>query len=503
MRTVTSLLSRWMDEAGDAPALTDYDGRVWTRGELAARIFALGHGLRDLGLDDGDRVAILDGWSRRHLETDLAVMAAGLVRVPLDPRLGVGEISAQIADAGAKVLVADAAHSELVPTIELPDDIIIVGEGGRVGYETLARGSDGRRPRDTQPAALASLSYTGGTTDRPKAVMLTHGNLVTVLENVVRVCGIGLADTFLNLRPLWPISAITTTANLLGGAHVVLSRFRQDSFGSVVRASRATRTSLVPTHLVRLLDATPDPEEFATLRAIDVGAAAIPPDVFMRLIDTFGARFGVLYGLTEAPWTCYLPPESLAEPATRTKLIRSVGKPLSGYRVEIVGPHGDPVACGQTGEIRIRGENVMQGYWQNHEATSSALSDGSFLTGDLGRIDDTGYVYVVGRKKDVIRTGGRSVLPQEVEQTLLSHRAISEAAVVGVPDREWGEIVKAFLVLRSGESVTLDELAAHCGQRIAGFKKPRAIEIVQSLPKSHYGKVLKDELVRDENGGGA
>jgi acyl-CoA synthetase (AMP-forming)/AMP-acid ligase II len=202
----------------------------------------------------------------------------------------------------------------------------------------------------------------------------------------------------------------------------------------------------------------------------------------------------VLYGQTEAPWTNYLPGADLADPARRERLIRTVGRELFGYRVVIRADDGAPLPAGEPGEVTIQGDHVMQGYWQQPEATALALRAGWLYTGDLGRLDEEGYLTVVGRKKEVIRPGGNTVLPVEVEHVLLTHPAVAEAAVIGVPDREWGESVKAFVVLRAGASATADELIEHCRRHLASFKKPREVVFIETLPRSHYGKVLKTQL---------
>jgi acyl-CoA synthetase (AMP-forming)/AMP-acid ligase II len=283
---------------------------------------------------------------------------------------------------------------------------------------------------------------------------------------------------------------------VLGGACAVLGgRFEPDRFLDQLVQHRATATSLVPTLLIRLLDqADPRRVDLSALRTIDHGAAAIPPEVFLQAIDVLGPKISVLYGLSEAPWTCYLPGADLSDVARRERLIRTVGRELFGYRVVIRDENGAPLPDGEPGEITIQGDHVMQGYWRQPELSAQALRDGWLYSGDLGRLDPDGYLAVVGRKKEVIRSGGNTVLPVEVEHVLLGHPAVAEAAVVGVPDREWGESVKAFVVLRDGARASGLELIEHCRAHLASFKKPRSVEFVDALPRSHYGKVLKTQL---------
>ncbi len=490
------------------------NGRMWTCADFVGRLQRLAHALHGLGLARGDRVAILLPDAREYLETDYGVMAAGLVRVPVDPRLGRTELLAQLADAGARALVFDAADAERL--VDLPADLpalrVLVQVGGvgepRGGPRRLAAGAslyayeallaDARAGALPPGAAddLASLNYTGGTTGRPKAVMLAHRNLLATVHNILTDRRVYPGDVFLNVRPLWPIAAVTVLAQVLGGATVVLGgRFQAERFLRLIAEHRATATSLVPTLLIRLLDQTdPRRHDLASLRTIDHGAAAIPPEVFLHALDVFGPRISVLYGQTEAPWTCYLPGADLADVIRRERLIRTVGRELFGYRVVIRDDDGQPLPAGASGEITIQGDHVMAGYWQQPEATALALRDGWLYTGDLGRLEDEGYLAVVGRKKEVIRPGGNTVLPVEVEHVLLTHPAVAEAAVIGVPDREWGESVKAFVVLRPGASASAEELIEHCRAHLASFKKPRQVEFVAALPRSHYGKVLKAQL---------
>jgi acyl-CoA synthetase (AMP-forming)/AMP-acid ligase II len=226
------------------------------------------------------------------------------------------------------------------------------------------------------------------------------------------------------------------------------------------------------------------------LEAIYVGGSRIPSAAFERALDLVGPRIGVLYGMTEAPVCCYLRPQELAG-SDRARLIESVGHPLPAYRVRIDGADAENAS----GEVLVQGGNVMAGYWQNEEATRDALRDGWLHTGDIGTFDCAGRLAIVGRLKDVIRSGSSSIMPKEVEDVIATHPAVGEVAVLGLPDPEWGEAVTAFVVLRPGMSSTEHELVEHCRRNLASYKKPRAVRFVASLPRSHYGKVLRAELL--------
>src|SRR4051812_21753875 len=489
-------------------------GRTWTYAEFVGRILRVGQALHGIGLARGDRVGILLPDTHEYLETDYGVMAAGLVRVPLDPRLNHRELVAQLADAGARALVYGEASAERVVDLpgDLPDLRYLVQVGGTAGdgapaarvvagarlydYEALLGAARAEALPAGDETELAGLNYTGGTTGRPKAVMIAHRNLAAIVQNVLAGRPVYPDDIFLNVRPLWPIASVLVLVQILGGATVVLGgRFQAERFLTQLQRHRVTATSLVPTLLIRLLDQTdPRQHDLSALRTIDHGAAAIPPDVFARAIDVLGPRVSVLYGLSEAPWTCYLAGADLADPTHREHLMRTVGRALFGYRVVIRDEAGEPVAAGRPGEITIQGDHVMQGYWQQPDTTALALRDGWLHTGDLGCLDEEGYLAIVGRTKEVIRSGGNSILPVEVEHVLLAHPAVAEAAVIGVPDREWGENVKAIVVLRPGAAATTEELIAHCRIHLATFKQPRVVEFAKALPRSHYGKILKRQL---------
>jgi acyl-CoA synthetase (AMP-forming)/AMP-acid ligase II len=260
---------------------------------------------------------------------------------------------------------------------------------------------------------------------------------------------------------------------------------------------RVAATSLVPTHLARIMNETdPRAYDLSALRAMDIGAAAIPPDLFARLLDAFGPRIGIIYGLTEAPWSCYQPPSAFdADAAQRALRMRSVGRALFGVELVLRGADGHPVADGEEGEVTIRGAHVTPGYWQRPEADAAAFRDGWFHSGDLGRMDAQGYLSITGRIKELIRSGGKSIVPAEVEGVLRAHAAVADAAVLGLPDAEWGEIVAAAVVLRSGYDADEAQLIDWCREGLSSFKKPRRIYFVNEIPRSHYGKTLRARLL--------
>jgi acyl-CoA synthetase (AMP-forming)/AMP-acid ligase II len=496
----------------DRAAIVDDNG-TWSFQQFNARVTRFGNALHGLGLRKGDRVALLLPDIREYLEADYGTMAAGFVRVPMDPRLLRRDLVGLLRHAGARALVTHASLAEkvdgLINEVENLQWVIAIGKGERagsgLGYEGLLEKASERPLSPSDGEDLATLNFSGGTTGAPKAVMLRHRNLLTVARHTAAGFDIASDAIFLNVRPLWPIAQVILMSHLFAGATVVLGgRADPDELAARVQQTGATRTSLVPTQLVRWLDHLREGDaRLDRLQTIYVGGSRIPPAVFDRALAVIGPKIGTLYGLTEAPVSCYMPPKTLeASGQRRERLIGSVGRALPGYQVRIqneaqIETEGRGAAAIEagSGEILIRGDHVMAGYWQREAASRAALRDGWFHSGDIGELDDAGNLYVVGRLSDVIRSGSSSIIPKEVEDAIALHPAVDDVAVIGLPDTEWGEAVTAFVVLRPGMAVSADELVEHCRAHLAPYKKPRAVRFVASLPRSHYGKVIRAQLI--------
>src|SRR5712671_1124530 len=504
-------LAQLAQRHGDRAAIVDASGALTFR-QFHARTTRLGNALHGIGLKPGDRIGLLIPDSREYLEADYASMAAGFVRVPIDPRLTRRELVSLLQHAGARALIT---HSSFVETLEgLANDVlerlIFVGGGSGLDYEDLLQRSSEQPLPERNGDELATLNFSGGTTGAPKAIMLRHRNLLTVAQEMIAGFDIGPDAVFLNVRPLWPIAQVIVMSHLFAGATVVLGgRSDPEQLAERINETGATRTSLVPTQLVRWLDHLNGHDgALARLQAIYVGGSRIPPAVFERALSLIGPRIGVIYGMTEAPVTCYLPPQSLATGAS-SRLMESVGRALSGYEVHIASTsdaassempsdetsNDERPSDESSGEVLIRGGHVMAGYWQRDAETHAALRDGWLHTGDVGTLDDAGNLTIVGRLKDIIRTGSSSVIPKEVEDVIALHPAVSDVAVIGLPDTEWGEAVTAFVVLKPGMTVSEGDLVDHCRKFLAGYKKPRAVRFVAGLPRSHYGKIVRAQLL--------
>ena len=445
--------------------------------ELAARLVTL-------DLEPGTRIGVLAANSRAHAEAWLGVPAAGGVIVSLNYRLAPEELRFIVEDARLAALITDAERHDLARSLGCP-----LRE-----WEEFLSGPP-RSPLDHDPDTLAAISYTGGTTGTPKGVMLSHGNLLANAQHNLAATGHRPGQRWLHVCPMFHVAGI---ANLLactwaGAEQVLLPRFDAAAVLETIERERITHTVLVPTMLAMLIDAPgADDADLSSLQHVQYAASPISAElqqrVLERLPDCDVAQF---YGMTEAaPTVTHLTPEDHRRGGER---LRSVGTPVAGVEVEVRAPTGDPLPPGETGELCVRGPNVMLGYWRRPRETADALADGWYRSGDAVCADEHGYLYLVDRAKDMIITGGENVYSLEVEAALLQHPAVAEAAVFAVPDDRWGEAVRAAVVPRS--DVTAEALIEHCRGLIAGFKVPREMDLRdEPLPKSGAGKVLKREL---------
>jgi long-chain acyl-CoA synthetase len=461
-----------------------------TYAEAWERVRRLVGALRGLGVQDGDRVAIVAGNCHRYLEIYQAVPGAGMVLVPLNQRHTSVELSYALEDSGAKVVFADAGIEYRSSAVKHSFDLCD-------GYEELlAAAQPGEFPDRLDSEMLAGLFYTGGTTGAAKGVMLSHRNLISNALHYQAAYRFGPDTRWLIVAPLFhaagSIAVLATVWH--GGRHVVLPAFNPAAALDLIERERVTATLAVPTMLAAIVEEQlARPRDVSSVRMISHGGAPVATETVRDAHAAFPeAELMHLYGTTEtAPIATVLPHEEsvLDEP-----LARSVGRPAVGVEVTVIGVAGwSPVATGEVGEIAIRGDNVMAGYWNKPDATAAVLNDGWYRSGDLGYADKRGYIYLVDRAKDMIVSGGENVYSTEVEEALYSHEAVLEAAVFGIPDDRWGEAVHAVVVLRA--AVDEPELRDHCRGLIADYKVPKRIEIrAEPLPKSGAGKILKREL---------
>ena len=485
----------------DALAVIDGERRL-TYAEVARRVGGLGASLAELGLERGAFVGVLAENSLEHLECWLGIPAHGYVLNDLNFRLAVSELAFMVEDSSTVILLVDAGQLEpgraLRDRCECLRQLVYMGEGACpedcLAYSELVQAEPLQAP-DLDTHALATISYTGGTTGRPKGVMLSHANVLANARHNTMELGYSAQDRYLHAAPMFHVADTSQTFPITwaGGTHVMLPRFDAQRVAEAVVAHGITILVAVPT-MVRLLlsELEARPVDVSSLRFLLYAAAPITPELQQRAIEALGCDLWQGYGMTEAaPSVTFL----TAEDHRLGRALRSVGQPIRGVQVEIRDPHGTPVGATEVGEICVRGPNVMLGYWNRPEATESALVDGWYRTGDAGYIDPAGYVFVVDRLKDMIISGGENVYSVEVEQALVTHPGVDEAAVFGIPHELWGEAVHAVVVAGAGAVLDEPDLIAHCRRQLAGYKLPRSIEIrEQPLPKSGAGKVLKHEL---------
>jgi len=489
-----------------ATAVVDGARRLSFR-DAHERINRLANGLAGLGLRKGDRVASLQFNSHEVLEVDLACVKSGLARVLLNARAAAADHAYILADCGARALVFGPEFADdveqlrpAVPGIE--HWISTRGSGaGTVDYEALLAAATPDEPSaHVGGEDLHSLYYTSGTTGRPKGVMLVQRNWLALVRNhLIDIFPPRADDVLLHAAPMTHASGAFIIAHWIRGVpQVVLPRWDEAECLAAIQRERVTTLFLAPTMVIKLV-AHPglDRYDVSSLGNVVYGGAPMPVERLREALERFGPVFRQGYGLWEAPQLIItLPPEEHVTGGDPTRMARlaSAGRPITFAEVRVVDDGGRPVAPGQRGEIVSRGDHVMLGYWQRPDATAEVLKDGWLHTGDIATVDEDGYIYVVDRKKEMIISGGSNIYPREVEEVLHTHPAVLEVAVVGVPDDTWGESVKAVLTLKPGLAATEQEILVWCRERIAGYKRPRSVEIVGELPKSAYGKILRREV---------
>lgn len=464
-----------------------------TYAEFAERCARLAAGLTALGVQRGDRVALLSANGHRYMEAYFGLPAAGMVLVPLNTRLAPTELAHIVEHSGARVLITDRPVESLAGLVE---HVIMIADD----YERLIEESPPQPLAvELSPTDVAALFYTGGTTGLPKGVMLTHGNLIANAFNKIIACSLDGTDVFLGAPAMFHVAGIAPLTGLawLGGRTVTVPMFDPALCLDVIALHGVTIFLPVPTMLAALVaEQRRQPRDVSSLRLLGHAGSAIAVELIRQAHEVFpDTELAQFYGATE---TSSVVTRLRHEEATLgTALAGSCGQPAVGVAIRTIRPDGQECAVGEVGEVIVRSNAVTIGYWNDAAATAAALRDGWYHTGDLGYLDDSRYLFFVDRAKDMIVSGGENVYSVEVEDALYRHAAVAEAAVFGVPDEKWGEAVHAIVVPHPGMSVTQEELRAHCRELIAGYKVPKAIDVSsEPLPKSGPGKILK-RVLRD------
>jgi long-chain acyl-CoA synthetase len=492
----------------------DNTALVWDEGggrrtyrELNERADALASALvSGLGVRPGDRVALMMYNGPTLLEAMFAAWKAGATVVPLNARFTPDEISYHVADSGASVLIGGrdfgAQLIEIRPRIEAGTLVLEGGGDGAVDLDGLAAAHAGQSPPPVEVVDddVAWIAYTSGTTGRPKGAMLTHGCLSFVaLSWLADLQRLEPEDVGLYAAPLTHGAGIMALAFTMKACTQVLLQptgFDAARFLATIARERVTHTWLVPTQIKMVLDHPGlDGADISSLRTIVYGGAPMHVEHLKEAIRRIGPVFVQLFGQTETPMTAtYLRREEHIVDGPGSERLASCGHVRSGMEVAILDAEDRPLPPGDVGEICVRGPAVMKGYWQRPEATAETLRNGWLHTGDIGRLDDIGYLYIMDRSKDMLISGGLNVYPREIEEVLLRHPAVSEVAVIGVPNEQWGETAMAVVVRADGAEVSEAELKDFATEHLAPYKKPRAFEFVASLPKTTYGKIDKKAL---------
>ena len=482
-----------------------FQGATFTWEQVNRRINRLAHGLLKLGLARGDRVAILSQSCHQYIEFYFAVAKAGLVGVPLNSMLLPAELEFIINDAGARALVVDAHFSGRAREINAETVRYFIGLGAGHGcpldLETLMLDSPEDEPTVTVTAdAIFTLAYTSGTTAFPKGAMISHLNGITGITTMAHEWHFQPESVYLLHAPMYFAAGGGPRLHAVsGGSRCVIINYDVETVLRTIERQRVTHFSMSPTPIQRILD-HPGVEDYdlSSVRMIGLSGAPHPAAEIRRVEALFGHVWYSTYGMTETNvcGTC-LPPAEVAVSGPLSRRIASVGRPVRGMAVMVVDADGAEVPHdGSTmGEVILRGDAVSRGYWHQPEHTAGTIRDGWFYSGDLATVDEDGYLYIAGRRKEVIISGGVNIAAREIEEVITAHPAVSQCAVIGVPDADWGERPMAIVVLKAGSRATEADILDLCRQKLASFKKPKAVEFTAALPLTPTGKVLKRKLI--------
>jgi long-chain acyl-CoA synthetase len=511
---LTSSVTRAAQINPDGLAIAGPGAVTWQA--FANRVNCVAGGLAAFGVHPGDRIALLSLNRPEFIEAQYAIWAVGAVLVPINHRLAVSEIVEILTDAEVSCLMVDEDHAsialEVLKSVGNLRSLIALQEPEVLKASASVPVGSLAQLRDTNPASIdpraphsdettAAIFYTGGTTGRPKGVMLSHRSFAVQALVMANALQFHSDSVYLHATPMFHLAdfGIGLALTVAAGAHAFLPRFGAVQAVERIAEVGVTEVNLVPTMLAAILDqlSAAQASVLMNIRTVAYGGSSIAAPLLQRLMQVMpNARFRQFYGMTELCGGCTtLPPERHVVDGPLAGKLRSAGQALPMMEVAVKSVDGALLKNGQIGEIVVRGAQVMQGYWRNAAATEGVLRDGWLHTGDVGSIDEDGFVTIVDRIKDMIVTGGENVYSVEVESVLASHPDVAACAVIGLPDPKWGERVHAVIVKRPDSALSESDLDEHCRARIAGYKRPRSYEIREdSLPLSGAGKVRKAQL---------
>ena len=488
-----------------------FDGHRYTFNQFLERVNRLSNGFLRMDFKKGDRVALMAQNCHHHLEIFFAAAKVGLILVPINFRSIESEILYVMDSAGPRAFILSRDYHDrirhLTSQMKSIEKYICLEQGFdlMIYYEDVLTTSSGDEPLAPVPIEEnddVMICYTSGATGNPKGVRLTHRNWISAGLNCACALSLTERDIALITVPLLHVAGIWPFMShfYIGGSVVILRVFDPIELLKTIEKESITTLNLVPTHLIDLLEVVKTRQyNLSSLRKITYGAAPMPLEVLRRCTEAFGNIFMHIYGLTEAAGGLvsyydiggYM---SDGDPGEIRRRSYSCGQEGINVEARVVNEEGEDVQPGEVGEIIVRGDCVMKGYWNLPEETSWTLRDGWLYTGDLATMDKDGYIFITDRKGFKIITGGENIYPKEVEDIIYQHPAVKEVVALGIPDNRWGEAVKAVIVTKEGAHVTEDEIIQFSKERMAGYKRPKSVDFVSELPKSSVGKILKKEI---------
>lgn len=504
--TVGQLYDRVVDYYGKELAIVHEEKRFSYEqmGDHANRVLT---GLQQLGLGKGDKVALLMANCPEYLFCEYAIAKGGAIRIPLAVLLGEDDHIYMMNFTGCETLIYHPKYADrverMMPKLNTVNRYICIGESPLESHLNLHHLIENNAP-EPQPVELdsedlAGIYFTGGTTGKPKGVMLSHRAWIYTYLVEMLEFGIDWDERFVFATPLTHAGGCLILPVLMRrGCCIILDHFDPDHLLATIETQRATATLLVPTMIYLLLD-TSDTEQYdhSTLRNVLYGAAIIAPERLKQAVDRFGPVFTQFFGQTEAPMAMSVLPRAMhlnPDPVRERQIHSSAGRPTCHTRLKLMDDEGREVAQGECGEVVVQCANVMHGYYRNPEATSETIRDGWLYTGDVGYQDEQGFLYIVDRKKDLIISGGFNVYPREIEDVLIEHPAVRQAAVVGVPDAKWGEQVRAIVVLADNQEAEEEALIQYVKDKKGSLMAPKVVEFWNSIPLTNLGKVDKKAI---------
>ncbi|WP_160847399.1 o-succinylbenzoate--CoA ligase [Pontibacillus yanchengensis] len=475
--------------------------RELTYKQLNSRVNKLANSFLKLGVRKGDRINVLLFNSIELMETLFACAKIGAIFVPINYRLSVEEVEYIVRDSGAHYLIYEERTSQIIyglrERVNEMNHYIYVGEATDytdLTYEHLINQSRDNEPGfELEEHDLHMMMYTSGTTGKPKGAMLTHGNTLWNAINVLHGLNLSKDDITLTVAPLFHIGGmniLTTPLLYIGGTVVLQDVFQPHNVLEEIQSRRVTTLFLVPAMWMALINSSSFDQYDISSMKMNISGGAPCPITIIEFFQQQNIPFYEGFGLTEtAPFV------SLLDKENAHRKNGSVGKHPMHTRVRIVDEQDRDVEANQVGELAVKGPNVFAGYWNKPEETKQVMKEGWFHTGDLAKVDEEGFVYIVDRKKDMVVSGGENIYPIELEQVMYTHPNIQEVAVVGIPDEQWGEVPKAYIVLKNDQhSLSLESIKAFCQPKLAGFKLPKQAEFLDALPRNATGKILKTHL---------